>query len=138
MEKSNTQSGYIQHIMCYLHIHPSLNSCGDTQCLGLQPFLGISVSTTAHRATQELAPQPTKEQSLPVKHILLIRALHTTVCATSTEDSLPNEGQACNKHCHQTLLIQTDLTTTASAFTFCIPHATRYTCNISVLLGCPV
>lgn len=138
IEKNNTHCGYIQHIMSYLHIHPCLNSCSNTQCLGLQSFLGIPVSTTAHRTTQELVPQPIKKQSLPVRHILLIRALHTTtMCATSTEDSLPNRGQACNKHYHQTLLIQINLTTITSTFTFCVPH-TCHICNISVLLRCPV
>jgi len=51
--------------------------------------------------------------------------------ATSTEDSLPNKGQTYHKHCHQTLLIQIYLTMTASAFTFCIPHAIHVTQHFS-------
>lgn len=78
-------------------MHPSLNSCGDTQPLGIQPFLGTPISTTAHSATKELVPQPTKLQSLSVRHILLIQALHTTIiCAPSTDNSLPNKRQAYN------------------------------------------
>lgn len=113
MEKSSMESGCVQCTTCVIYTPTLL----PAEIKGLR-------SPTNFRSNSRVGSSAcSSEQGF---------AHHSSLCYQHR--GLRAKGQVCDKHCHQTFLIQTDPTAATSAFAFCSPHEV-HTALATLFLG---